>query len=215
VLDYDTNLIRGPKDKSVTEAFVENVKKHPLPPEQFIKHYILTDKSGQTLDHLQIIQVELPRAEQTRPLFPPQADFTLMDWWVSILRHSQDYSSEEVAEWYAGGKGIMPEEIHKALNRLDFQRWDPTTARAYKVELIDRDAYATTLAVEKEEGMEQGIVLGEKRGIVLGEKRGEKRIKRATITQMRSMDMQDSFIAQALQITEQQLQELMTEEIVK
>ncbi len=68
--------------------------------------------------------------------------------------------------------------------------------RTVKNNLLNRDLYAATLAVEREEG----------------EKVGEKRAKRAAITQMRSMNIQDSVIVQALQITEQQLQELMTEE---
>ncbi len=199
ILDYDTNRIRGLRAE-VPDTLVDKVKEHPLPPEQFIKHYILTDKSGQQIDYLQMIQVELPRAEKIRHLFPPQTDFTIADWWVSVLHHAQEYTSGNVEEWYNNGSGVMPVEIYRALNRLDLQQWNPRVTSEYRENLANRDLYAATLAVEREEGEKVGL------------EKGEKRAKRAAITQMRSMNIQDSVIVQALQITEQQLQELMTEE---
>lgn len=77
---------------------------------------------------------------------------------------------------------------------------------------LNRDLYATVLAVEYEEGEKAGLEKGEKLGLEKSEKLGEKKVKRAAITQMKSMNMQDSIIAQALQITEEELHVLMDEE---
>jgi hypothetical protein len=195
ILDYDTNRIRGLKAE-VPDTLVDRVKEHPLPTEQFIKHYVLTDKSGQQIDYLQMIQVELPRAERTKSLFPPQADFTMADWWVSVLHHAQEYTSAKVAEWYNEGTGIMPVAIYNALNRLDLQQWSPRVTGEYRENLANRDLYAATLAVEREEG----------------EKVGEKRTKRAAITRMQNKEMKTEDICDILGITEQQLHELMAEE---
>lgn len=203
ILDYDTNRIRGLKSE-VPDTLVDRVKAHPLPTEQFIKHYVLTDKSGQQIDYLQIIQVELPRAESIKPLFPPQADFTISDWWISLLHHSQEYTSAKVEEWYNEGAGIMPVTIYNALNRLDLQKWNPKVTGEYRENLANRDLYAAFLAVEREESQEVGIKIGIKIG--------ERESKRAVATQLKSMSMPDPFIAEALEITEQQLQGLMTED---
>jgi hypothetical protein len=199
ILGYDTNRIRGLKAE-VPDTLVGKVKEHPLPPEQFIKHYILSDKSGQQIDYLQMIQVELPRAEKIRSLFPPQADFSLADWWVSVLHHAQDYTSEKVTQWYNAGAGIMPTEIYNALNRLDLQQWNPGITSEYRENLANRELYAATLAVEYEDGEKAGM------------EKGEKKAKREAIVGMRAISLNDTLICQALQITEQQLQELITEE---
>jgi len=155
VLDYDTNRIRGLKAE-VPDTLVGRVKKYPLQEEQFIKHYLLRDQqSGQEIDYLQMVQVELPRAERGKQLFPPQADFSLSDWWVSILHYAHQYTSEEVKRLYQEER-IMPEDIYKALNRLDLQQWNPRETKEYQEDLTRRDLYATTLAVEREEGEKIG-----------------------------------------------------------
>lgn len=200
ILDYDTNRIRGLKAE-VPDTLVDRVREHPLPTEQFIKHYVLSDKSGQQIDYLQMIKVELPRAEKQKLLFPPQAGFTIGDWWISVLHHTQEYTEDKVEEWYNNGTGIMPTAIYSALKRLDLQQWNPGITREYRENIANRDLYAAALAVEYEDG--------EKAGLEKGEKLGEKKTKRAAITQMKLMNMQDSFIAQALQITEKELREIM------
>ena len=103
----------------VNAPFVAMVQKFQMKNEQFIKHYVLTDKqSGQTNEYLQIIQVELPKAEKIKILFPPSNDFTVTEWWISILRNSSKFTPDLVMELYDKQK-IMPEEIYHALNRLD------------------------------------------------------------------------------------------------
>jgi predicted transposase/invertase (TIGR01784 family) len=141
----------------VDYTMVERVGDHPSKDGDFIKHYKLTDKSsGQGIDHLQLVQVELPRAVTIdKPLFPPKEDFELRDWWVSILKYTIRYNSEMVEEWYK--KGAMPEVIYMALRRLYLPDWNPRDRDAYKVELVDIDAFALTLEVSKASGIKEGI----------------------------------------------------------
>jgi len=152
VLDYDSNRVRG----LTLSGTVDN----PLKDGDFIKHYKLTDKaSGQEIDHLQLVQVELPRAVTIdKPLFPPKVDFDIRDWWVSILKYTILYNSEMVEEWY--NKGAMPEVIYMALRRLYLPDWNPRDRDAYKVGLVDRDAFALTLEVSKAIGVKEGSKLG-------------------------------------------------------
>ncbi len=201
ILDYDTNQIRGLKAK-VSDRLVDIVKEHPLLEDQYVKHYILSDKSGQQIDYLQMIQVELPRAEKSRKLFPPQADFTLADWWVSVLHHAQEYTSDNVADWYNSKDRIMPVEIYEALNRLDLQKWNPRVTCEYREHLMNRDLYAATLAVEYEDGYEDGHEDGERAG--------KKEAKRAAIVKMRTLGLTDELIHNSLEITQQELDDIMT-----
>ena len=156
ILDYDTNRVRGIK-AVVPDTLVARVREHSLPEGEFIKHYMLTDKtSGQKIDYLQMVQVELPRAEEKQMLFPPQEGFSLIDWWVSVLRHANNYTDEVIKQFYNERK-IMPEEIYKALKRLDLTSWNPRETKEYHEDIARRDLYQTTLAVEREEGMAYGI----------------------------------------------------------
>ena len=156
ILDYDTNRIRGLK-AVVPDTLVTRVREHPLPEGEFIKHYMLTDEtSGQKIDYLQMVQVELPRAEEKQMLFPPQEGFRLIDWWVSVLRHANNYTDEVIEHFYSQRK-IMPENIYKALRRLDLTSWNPRETKEYQEDIARRDLYQTTLAVEREEGMAYGI----------------------------------------------------------
>jgi flagellar biosynthesis/type III secretory pathway protein FliH len=68
----------------------------------------------------------------------------------------------------------MPTAIHQALNRLDLQTWNPRITKEYKENLTRRDLYATTLAVEREEGEKIGLEEGEKIGLEKGKIEGEK-----------------------------------------
>ncbi len=136
VLDYDTQRVTG-LSGPVADKLVERVRK------QFIKHFMLRDaKSGQVIDHLQFVQIELPRAKQS--LFPPTPGFTLTEWWLSVLRYSSDYDDETIERSGAD----MPEVIRMALARLRLSTWNPELQAEYRTNLVDRDAYATVLAVE-------------------------------------------------------------------
>ena len=199
ILDYDTNRIIGFNNSHVIDNLVAQVTKHPLPPDQFIKHYMLTDKSGQTIDHLQMIQVELPRAELHGKLFPPRADFTISDWWISVLRHAPQYTEEMVHQQYEVDK-VMPLEIYEALKRLDLETWNPDEALAYDSDLASGGVISTAF--------QDGIAEGEQRGIV----KGERNTKRESIKRMRSISMDDIIICQVLNINESDLISLMEEE---
>ena len=154
VVDYNSNLVRGLTLSGTVDNMLERVGDHPLKDGDFIKHYKLTDKaSGQEIDHLQLVQVELPRAVIDNPLFPPKEDFDLQDWWVSILKYTNQYNSEMVEELY--NKGAMPEVIYMALRRLYLPDWNPQDRDAYKVELVDIDAFALTLEVSKASGIKE------------------------------------------------------------
>ena len=47
---------------------------------------------------------------------------------------------------------MMPDEIYKALNRLDLQRWNPREIKESQEGIMHRDLFETTLAIEREEG---------------------------------------------------------------
>lgn len=42
---------------------------------------------------MQMIQIELPRAKHNT--FPPRNDFSLTDWWLSILKFAPQYTQEK------------------------------------------------------------------------------------------------------------------------
>lgn len=160
LLDYDTNRIRGISSSDLVDTLVERVKQHPLPEDQFTKHYILTDQnSGQQIDYMQIVQVELPRAEKGRTLFPPQENFTPLDWWLSILNHSKDYVDEVVEEWHTVKKK-MPESIYNTLKRLDYRTWNPQMQREYREDITRKDLFQAAFEVERQEGKAEGKIEG-------------------------------------------------------
>ena len=162
VLDYDTQRVIGISGP-VADNLVERVRKHAMKPGQFIKHFMLRDaKSGQVIDHLQLVQIELPRAKQG--LFPPTPEFTLMEWWLSVLRHSSDYDDDIIERIGAD----MPEVIRMALARLRLSTWNPQLQAEYRTNLVDRDAYATVLAVERAEGRLEGRLQGRLQGELEG-----------------------------------------------
>ena len=210
ILDYDTNRIRG-IDSTVPDRLMDIVAEHPLPKDQFIKHFVFSDKSGQCIDYLQLIQVELPRADKIKILFPPNAQFTIMDWWLSILSHAQLYTTEIVEKWYDKGNGSMPKSIYDALMRLDVKDWDPKMISEYVETLSDRDAFATTLAVERNEGLEEGLKKGLKEGVEKGLKKGlkegEKKTINKLIAKLKLEKILDTEIAKLLDISLQEVQD--------
>jgi hypothetical protein len=134
ILDYDTNRITGIKD-IVADNLVDRVKKNPQLEDQSIKHFLLTDwKSKRVINHFQLVQVELPRAEKSRKLFPPEVDFTDFEWWISIFRHANDYTDEVIKKF----ERIMPEPIVKASKRLDLRVWNSKTFSEYMESFLNR-----------------------------------------------------------------------------
>lgn len=155
VLDYDSNRIRGVNDDEIEDDQVRRVKEHPLRDGDYTKHYRMTGgHSGQELDHIQMVQVALPRYI-TRPLFPPQKDFGPLEWGLSILRHSSKYSRDYLKELEAK-KIIMPDIVKKAFDRLSYEKWNPDMQKEYRLQVEDREEFETMYAVERAEGHEEG-----------------------------------------------------------
>jgi hypothetical protein len=127
---------------------------------QYIKHYILTDqRSNQKIDTVQLVQIELPRYPRT--LFPPSNDFDLADWWMSVLRHSQDYTSEIMERMVS-----MPDVIKKAFDRLKISTWNLKAQREYQREGADMSLYRDVLEAERVQGQLEGRLEGRLEGLL-------------------------------------------------
>lgn len=114
----------------------------------------MTDKnSGQEIRHLQMIQIELPRARQDA--FPPRQNFTLTDWWLSIFKYAPSYTNQAIQDLAKEGI-VMPPVIAQALERLYFPKWNPQTIHEYKTDTIEKEKYAVEFASEREEGRQEG-----------------------------------------------------------
>ena len=109
--------------------------------------------SGQQIKHLQMIQIELPRARHN--VFPPKKDFTLTDWWLSIFKYAPSYTNQAIQDLAKEGI-VMPPVIAQALERLYFPKWNPQTIHEYKTDTIEKEKYAVEFASEREEGRQEG-----------------------------------------------------------
>jgi len=159
VLGYDSNRALGIKDK-ISDSLVERAKNNPLPEDHFMKHYMMTDKhSGQEIKHLQMIQIELPRARQN--IFPPRKDFSLTDWWLSVFKFAPQYTQEAIQE-FEKQDIVIPPVIAQALERLYFPKWNPEEIHEYKTDTIEKEKYAVEFASERAEGIAEGIEKGRK-----------------------------------------------------
>jgi hypothetical protein len=157
VLDYDTNRAKGLQDKQgIIDSLPDRVKANPMKYGEPIKHLKFQDThSGQTLDYLQMIQIELPR--HPKDLYPPKADFTEKDWWFSVLRHSSLYTPQDIESFKKQGIKL-PRFIEKGFERLEVQNWNPQLQNDYRVQAVDRDLYAQTLEIERNAGITDGEV---------------------------------------------------------
>lgn len=165
VLGFDTNRARGIGDK-IADSLIERVKNNPLQDNQFMKHYVMTDKhSGQEIRHLQMIQIELPRAKKN--VFPPNKDFSITDWWLSIFKFAPQYTQKKIIALEKKGI-VMPPVIAQALHRLYFPKWNPKEIHEYKTDTIEKEKYAFEFASERTEGKAEGEVIGEAKGKVEG-----------------------------------------------
>jgi hypothetical protein len=161
ILDYDSQKVRG-ITTHVADHLVQRVHDHPLKEGEYAKHYILTDEiSGQKIDHLQLIQIELPRARATHS-FPPVGDCNERDWWLTFLCHSTLFTAEGVRDLQ------IPEAIRLALDRLLLDKWTPAMKTEYASDLINRELYATVLAAERAEGEQIGMAKGIETGTAAG-----------------------------------------------
>lgn len=164
ILDYDSERIRGAAS-SASDSLVQRVAGHPMAEDQFVKHFRLTDSiSGQIIDHLQMIQVELPRGRSLIEKKEDHRAFTVADWWLELFCFSEDYTPEKLAGLKTDGI-VIPEFFEAALERLDRTVWAPAMQREYEVDLTNREAYASVLAVERSEGKAEGLKEGLKEGL--------------------------------------------------
>lgn len=150
VLDYDTNRARGLQDKQgIIDSLPSRVKANPMKDGDPIKHFKFQDtRSGQVMDYLQMIQIELPR--YSKDLYPPKANFTEKEWWFSVLKYSSYYTPENIDSLKKQGI-TFPRFIEKGFERLDVQKWNPQLQNDYRVQAMDRDLYEDTLAIERRE----------------------------------------------------------------
>ena len=206
ILDYDTNRVRGINGlpdsvKGDDISFVERVKGAPMRNDQFIKHYMMTDLiSGQKIDYLQLLQIELPRAERIKPPKHMTKE-DIQEWWIHILAHAGDYTQEDVNRMYQHDK-VMPDIIYKAFDRLDVNKWNPTMVKDYKDDLIEKERYSAVLEVEKAEGERRG----ERRGEIRGEKKGKEKIARKMLDRGRPI----AEIGEYTGLTPQEIENLKT-----
>ena len=142
---------------------MDRVAKHPMKAGDFMKHYVMTDRfSGQQIDHLQIIQVELPRAESLN-LFPPSPEFTEQRWWLSLLNNSKEYTEEYIEKLYK--EGVMPRAIHEGLERIKIDKWNPSLLKDYNREVAEmREFYAPQIAMDMNTAREEGEKKGRMEG---------------------------------------------------
>ncbi|MBT4879533.1 MAG: hypothetical protein HON43_00990 [Alphaproteobacteria bacterium] len=167
VLNYDSNRLRGIKDSVLEDTQTERTRSHPMADNQYLKHYVMTDKySSQTINHLQMIQIELPRVP--KKLFPPEKDFTEKDWWLSLFKHAKEYTRETLDS--LEGQGIKaPDSILKAFGRLEMSRWEPEVVKEYATDVLDLEQYGSMLAVERAEGAQSANTETAKRMIETGD----------------------------------------------
>jgi hypothetical protein len=168
IVDYDSKRATGINNPNLKDKLIERVDDHPMKDGDFIKHFLMTDRfSGQQIDHLQMIQVELPRAKKL-DLFPPNRDFTEQMWWLSVLKYSEKYTAEYIQQLHE--EGIMRYEIYEGFSRIKYDKWNSALQSNYQKDLTEiHEFYAPQIAMDLNEARDEGIAIGEERGIAIGE----------------------------------------------
>lgn len=158
IVDYDSNRARGLTAKTddgalVDDTLIQRVQNHPLPPGQAEKHYRMTDKySGQIIDYLEMIQIELPRYD-VDPLPKAGSKSSDKDWWIRILKDVMNYTEDqcELVQKQA------PNFVLEALERLKMSKWNPQMIQEYKDDIFRKEDYSTVLQVERKEGKAEAL----------------------------------------------------------
>jgi hypothetical protein len=205
VLDYDSNRVRGVNVSDVSDTFIKRAEDSSLGQDQYIKHYKWTDcYSQKIIDFLQIIQVELPRGKTViNTNGKDYAQFSAAEWWVELLCFSSEYTDELIRKIKESGVRI-PEFFEKALSRLNIDVWAPKMQNEYAVDLIDRAAYATVLAVERMEGKAEGKAKAKAEAKAKGKLKERKKIAR----RMLRKDIPDETIVEFSKLTSSELDAL-------
>lgn len=167
VVGYDSNASKGITAPPGSKDFLlERAQENPLPEGQFIKHYkVRCEHSKQTLDDLHMIQIELPRAKKALKLFPHGntkkwdptffESFTDRQWFLSILRHAQDFTAErlESLKPYIDQKPF----VKSMFESLKYKLWQLEDKTTYKTETQElQRVYGATFLIAREQGREEG-----------------------------------------------------------
>jgi hypothetical protein len=188
-LDYDTQRIRGIQPRAGEEdldrPFIEEIQAHPMERDEFMKHYVMTDQnSGQTIRRgMHLIQIELPRVTSIKALSPEQDDFmersegfSLSDWWYCVLKHAEEFDVVELGDKYGDRSNkfvYMPEPVYNAFRMLRREAWGPDLQIAYDRDDLEIEKYSTAIAVEHQEGFQEGEMKGRQEGRQEGFQEGE------------------------------------------
>lgn len=224
ILDFDTNRaqgitgIKGRDGVDLIDTLYERAKANPLPIGQYIKNYVMTcSHSGQKIEDLRMIQVELPRSPAQ---FPPHKDFTETDWWLSVLRYSEKYTHQLFESLEQKGF-VIPNNIRTVFHRLEYAEWDPQMQDEYKEDIKDRENFKTTLKIEYDEGKakgkEEGIAEENARLTAIHEEEKAK-IEAEHLTKQKEMVLEmlrdetpDHLVIRYTKITQQALDEIKAE----
>ena len=157
VLDYDTNKIKGIQESGdAKDTLVPNVKNNPMKAGEYIKHFKFIDiHSNQSIDHVQMIQIELPRYKSEAELYPPKKNFTEKDWWFSILRYAHKYTNEDL-KLLKDSKTKVSTFVKNALGRLEYEKWNPQMQHDQQIQALNLGNYKTMLDAERAEGEARG-----------------------------------------------------------
>ena len=220
-VDYDTNNARGIESDKSNDTLIDRVRDNKMGDTNYIKHYMFTDQySKQVIDHLQLIQVELPRADRILGLgkfvnelntgeklniekeVSPEMYRKL---WLTVMKRSTNL--EDKAE------GNMPEDVTKGLGKLKYSGWKEETKTEYVKEVSEEEIYAADIndkvQAARDEGLEKGLAKGREEGAAIGASR------MAFSTMMEDFveygDIRIRKSARLMRTTESELQKIWTE----
>jgi hypothetical protein len=105
----------------------------------YISRFSMKDsRRGEAIDTVQMMQIELPRAQGAGEFFPPKIEFSAEDWWISLLLHSRLYTAKLVDDF----RPHMPAPIHTAFMRLRRRDWSLSVFREYDRSLMEVEEVA-------------------------------------------------------------------------
>ena len=224
VLDYDTNAARGRSAHSeVEDTLAKRAHEHPLPPDQFIKHFRMYDPHAkQELDHFHMIQIELPRANKIRKLFPRNKkkkpdfayfkQFTEQDWFLSILRHAEDYTPKLLEKLHKK-QCIKNTFVDQMLKTLTHANWKPPIKFSYaKDSKIFVELFEVPLALAEDKDRRKGIKKGIKEGLKVGREEARKQERATQLRHVADLVHQKhltlAVAQQAFQFTDKEMRKL-------
>ena len=102
--------------------------------DDFIKHYSFQDiYTGDSIDALQIIEIDLPRARKY--LMKKRHNYDLFndtDWWLELLSNSSNYNN--IGQTYLNYP--IPLFFSDAIDKLNMTHWSPALRSSYLNEVV-------------------------------------------------------------------------------